>query len=110
MCQNPLVARLVFGFSFYSGPDAQTSPASSVRTDADFGPARISPKTPWEDRYHAAYKEFGFCCLLVFSFFFSFPTSLRSRDSLLNRYHLNILSDYIALWSVWQAGVGRGEP
>lgn len=44
---------------------------------------------------------------LFFLFFFPFPTSLRSRDSLLNRYHLNILflSDYIALWNVWQAGV-----
>lgn len=28
---------------------------------------------------------------LFFLFFFLFPTSLRSRDSLLNRYHLNIL-------------------
>ena len=36
------MARLVFGFSFYSGPDAQTSPASSVRTDADFGPNIVS--------------------------------------------------------------------
>lgn len=73
------MARLVFGFSFYSNTDAQASPATSVRTDADCGPAEVSPKTPWEDRYHAACKEFGFWCLLVFSFFFSFSNIIKKQ-------------------------------
>lgn len=76
--QNPLVARLVFGFSF-SGPDAPDQSATSVFS-ADFGPAKISPKTPWEDRYHAAYKSLDSVAFL-FSFFFS--TSLLNGDSLL---------------------------
>ena len=112
MCQNPLVARLVFGFSFYSNTDAQTCPATSVLTDTDFGPAEISPKTPWEDRYQAACKEFGFCCLLVFSFFSPFSNIIKKQGQFIEQisFKHSILSDYNALWSVWQAGVGRGEP
>lgn len=46
MCQNPLVARLVFGFLFLLRSDAQTSPATSVRTDAISAQPKFHQKHP----------------------------------------------------------------
>lgn len=50
--------------------------------------------------------------LFFLFFFFPFSNIIKKQGQFIEQisFKHSILSDYNALWSVWQAGVGRGEP